>query len=106
GDSRSPAGWTDIDARNIPEEAAAASRLQSPPAGPIIQTASHLRRIRRGKGRTLMTAARWIAALLGLALAAAESPAQGVFIPPPPPYYGYPVGGAFISFGHGRLHGY
>jgi hypothetical protein len=53
-----------------------------------------------------MTAVRWTAALLGMVLIAAESPAQGVIISSPGPYYGYPVGGAFISFGRGHVRGY
>src|SRR5947209_8657676 len=52
-----------------------------------------------------MTRLHGIAALLGLALAAAPLPAQGVIISSPGPYYGYPVGGAFISFGRGHFHG-
>ncbi len=52
-----------------------------------------------------MTGVRWVAALLGLVLAASDLPAQGVFIAYPAPYYGYPVGGPVFSFGrgHGRL---
>jgi tetratricopeptide (TPR) repeat protein len=51
-----------------------------------------------------MTGVRWTAALLGLALAAAPLPAQGLIIASPAPYYGYPIGGASISFGRGYSH--
>ncbi len=49
-----------------------------------------------------MTGVRWVAALIGLALAATEAPAQRLFISYPNPYYGFPGGGAVISFGHGH----
>src|SRR5258708_1697259 len=53
-----------------------------------------------------MTGVRWPAAFLALFLAAAELPAQGIIISSGNPYYGYPVGGAYISFGHGHFHGH
>jgi hypothetical protein len=51
-----------------------------------------------------MTRTRWVAAFLGFALAASSAPAQGVFISYGSPYCGYPVGGAFFSFGRGHGH--
>jgi hypothetical protein len=52
-----------------------------------------------------MTGVRWAAAPLVLALAAAVAPAPGLIISSGP-YYGYPLGGASVSFGHGHIHGH
>ncbi len=50
-----------------------------------------------------MSGARWAAALIGLALAAAAAPAQGFFIPYSDPYFAFPAGG---SFAYARFHGH
>ena len=50
-----------------------------------------------------MTGHRWTAVLLGLTLAAAPAPAQGLFIAYRDPYFAFPAGGA--AFSYSRWHG-